>query len=58
MGCIRESDRKRICFFVKKGNGDIFYEQLHQLVENLKLEWIDKGNPPEDFTKPLCTGSA
>jgi transposase len=27
MGGIRESDRKRICFFIKKGNGDTFYEQ-------------------------------
>jgi transposase len=51
MGCIRESDRKRICFFVKKGNGDIFYEQLHQLVENLKQEWIEQSHAPEDFKK-------
>jgi len=49
MGCVRESDRKRICFFVKKGNGDIFYEQLHQLVENLKQEWIEQGNVAEEF---------
>jgi len=51
MGCIRESDRKRICFFVKKGDGDIFYEQLHQLVENLKQEWIEQGNAAVDFEK-------
>jgi transposase len=49
MGCVRDSDRKRICFFVKKGNGDIFYEQLYQLVENLKEEWIEQGNTAEDF---------
>ncbi len=24
MGAIRELDRKRVCFFVKKGNADIF----------------------------------
>ncbi len=28
MGAIRESDRKRVCFFIEKGNADIFLEQL------------------------------
>ncbi len=31
MGGIREGDRKRVYFFIKKGEGDIFYEQLQQL---------------------------
>jgi transposase len=26
MGAIRESDRKRACFFIKRGNADIFFE--------------------------------
>lgn len=49
MGGIRESDRKRACFFVKKGEGDIFYEQLQQLSELIKSEWISQGNRAEDF---------
>ena len=49
MGGIREADRKRVCFFIKKGNADIFYEQLQELNKLVKKEWIDKGNRAEDF---------
>ena len=49
MGGIREHDRKRLCFFIKKGNADTFYEQLQQLNNFVTQEWIKKGNPPEDF---------
>jgi transposase len=49
MGGIRESDRKRICFFIKKGNGDTFYEQLNQFHELLKKEWVNQGNCEKDF---------
>ncbi len=49
MGGIREHDRKRLCFFIKKGNADTFYEQLQQLNDFVKKEWIDKGNKAEDF---------
>ena len=38
MGAIRESDRKRVCFFIKKGNADIFLEQLQQFNELIKQE--------------------
>ncbi len=48
MGGIRESDRKRICFFINKGNADTFYEQLNHLHELIKKEWIEKGNREED----------
>jgi transposase len=44
MGGIRESDRKRVCFFIEKGNADIFYEQLQQFYEQLKDEWESQGN--------------
>ena len=44
MGAIRESDRKRVCFFLKKGNADIFLEQLQQFNELIKQEWVNKGN--------------
>lgn len=51
MGAIRELDRKRVCFFVKKGNADIFYEQLQQLNELIKQEWASIENHFEDFAK-------
>jgi len=34
--------------FIKKGDGDIFYEQLQQLNDFVKKEWVE-GNQPEDF---------
>jgi transposase len=49
MGAIRESDRKRVCFFIEKGNADIFWEQLQQLNELIKQEWLNKGNRSLDF---------
>lgn len=51
MGGIREHDRHRLCFFIKKGNADTFYEQLQQLNLFVRNEWIEKGNPREDFQK-------
>ncbi len=51
MGAIREADRKRVCFFVKKGNADMFYEQLQQLNEFIKQDWAIQGNCAEDFPK-------
>jgi transposase len=50
MGCIREVDRKRVCFFIKKGNADIFYEQLQELNKLIKQEWVSQGNRPENFS--------
>jgi transposase len=49
MGAIRDSDHKRVCFFIKKGNADIFLEQLQQFNEFIKQEWVNKGNSAEDF---------
>lgn len=49
MGGVRESDRKRICFFIKKGNADTFYEQLNQFHELMKKEWIEQGNCEHEF---------
>jgi transposase len=51
MGGIREHDRKRLCYFIKKGNAETFYEQLKELNEFVKNEWIEKGNKPEYFQK-------
>ena len=49
MGGLREHDRKRLCFFIKKGNADTFYEQLQQLNNFVRLEWAEKGHKPEEF---------
>ena len=49
MGGIREQDRKQVCFFIKRGNADTFYEQLQQLNEFLKNEWVSQGNQAKDF---------
>jgi len=40
MGGMREYDRKRL-FFIKKGDGDIFYEQLQQLNDFVK-KWVER----------------
>jgi transposase len=51
MGGLRYSDQKRICFVIKKGDSVTFYEQLKKLNEEVKTEWVSKGNNPEDFQK-------
>ena len=45
----RESDKKRVCFFIEKGNAGIFYEQLQQFYEQLKDEWESLGNLRDSF---------
>jgi len=49
MGAMREQDRKRVCFFIEKGNADVFYEQVEKLDEFVKQEWIAQGNLSEEF---------
>ena len=51
MGGLRYSDKKRICFLIKKGDSLSFYEQLKKLNESVKQEWIDKGNQKKVFEK-------
>ncbi len=51
MGGLRYNDKKRICFAIKKGDSETFYEQLKKLNEQVKNEWIAQGNNPEDFEK-------
>lgn len=51
MGGLREHDRKRLCFFIKKGNVDTFYEELEQLNDWVREEWIGKGNAAENFNQ-------
>ena len=51
MGGLRLGDKKRLCYFVNKGNADTFYEQLKQLHEFVLQEWVGSGHRPEDFQK-------
>ncbi len=49
MGGLRYSDQKRICFVIKKGNSETFYEQLKQLNSQICQEWVSQGNNPQEF---------
>jgi transposase len=49
MGGLRYHDKKRINFVIKKGNADVFYEQIKLLNDSLLKEWIEQGNKIEDF---------
>lgn len=51
MGGLRFNDKKRVCYFVEKGNNESFYESLSLLYEEIKKEWIEQGNQEEDFTE-------
>jgi transposase len=51
MGGLRYHDKKRINFVIKKGNADVFYEQIKLLNAFLLQEWIEQGNEVENFTK-------
>ena len=51
MGGLRYSDKKRICYVIKKGDSLTFYEQLKKLTEEVKKEWVEKGNKQEEFEK-------
>ena len=47
----RYHDKKRISFVIKKGNADVFYEQIKLLNDCLLKEWIQPGNKIENFKK-------
>lgn len=49
MGGLRHGDKLRKCFFITKGNGEAFLEQLRKLNNFVKEEWVKKGNRAEDF---------
>ena len=49
MGGVRYHDRKRVCYFIEKGNSESFYAQLEQLNEWVRQEWVEQGNRREDF---------
>lgn len=49
MGGLRFHDKKRINFVIKKGNADVFFEQLQSLNSFLIQEWVEQGNSVEYF---------
>ena len=51
MGGLRHHDRKRLCYFIDKGNAESFFEQLEHLNEFVKQEWIEQGNFSELYEK-------
>lgn len=51
MGGVRSHDKKRINFFIKRGNGESFIEQLGNLQQFLAQEWVEQGNREEDFAR-------
>ena len=51
MGALRSTDKKRVTFFVKKGNGESFFESLKSFHEMIVKEWVQKGNKKENFPK-------
>ena len=51
MGGLRYSDKKRICFVIKKGDSETFYSQLKKLNKEVKKEWVEKGNREDKFEK-------
>ena len=51
MGGLRHHDRKRLCYFVDKGNADSFFEQLEKLNKFVKQEWIQQGNKAELYER-------
>ncbi len=51
MGGLRYHDRKRLCFFVDKGNADSFLEQLVKLNDFVKQEWTRQGNSSELYER-------
>ena len=51
MGGVRSHDRKRINFFIKRGNGETFLEQLRKLQDLIIQEWVEQGNKGKDFER-------
>ena len=51
MGGLRYHDRKRLGFFVDKGNSESFLEQLDSLNEFVKQEWIEQGNSSDLYER-------
>ena len=51
MGGLRYHDRKRLGFFIDKGNADSFFEQLVKLNKFVFTEWVEQGNLAELYER-------
>ena len=51
MGGLHYHDRKRLCFFIDKGNADSFFEQLVKLNKFVFTEWTRQGNLAELYER-------
>lgn len=49
MGGLRYSDKKRWVDFIEKGENGTFYKVIKEFYKDLRREWVEKGNKPEDF---------
>ena len=49
MGGLRYNDKKRICYFIEKGESETFYQKIKSLNEAVKEEWVNLGNQGSDF---------
>lgn len=49
MGGLRSHDKKRLCFFIKRGNGESFIEKLKQLQDFVLQEWVNQGKSDKCF---------
>ena len=50
IGGLRYHDKKRICYFIEKGESKTFYNKIRNLNESVKKEWLEQGNEESDFT--------
>lgn len=51
MGGLRYHDRRRLCYFIDKGNADSFFEQLKNLNKFVCQEWVQQVNQAELYEK-------
>lgn len=48
---LRYNDKKRICYFIEKGESKTFYSLIKSLNEAVKEEWVMEGNQGGEFTE-------
>ncbi|WP_013334730.1 IS630 family transposase [Gloeothece verrucosa] len=51
MGGLRYTDKKRLAYFIEKGNAITFYEQMVSLNEFVLSEWVIEGNQADKFVQ-------
>jgi hypothetical protein len=48
---VRYHDKKRLCYFIKKGESKIFYKQIINLYKSVRTEWVEQGNIESAFAE-------